>query len=130
MNIFEAASRRKLKFSGAGISGVISTEDLWDLKLETLDTIARAYNKSIKDLDEESFITKKSTSNVELNLKFEIVKHVIDVKLEEQEKKKLAKQRAEKRAQLIELIGKKELSALEGKSIEDLKLELAGLDED
>lgn len=129
MNIFEAASRKKLRFSGLGTKGTMSTEDLWELKLEDLDTLARSYNRAIKDLDEESFITKRSTVNIELTLRFEIVKHIITVKLEEAEKKKLAKERAEKRAQLIELIGKKELTALESKSIEELRGELAQLDE-
>lgn len=129
MNIFEAASRKQLRFTGVGSKGSMNTEDLWGLKLEDLDTLARGYNKSIKDLDEESFITKRTTANTELNLKFEIVKHVINVRLEEQEKKKLAKERAEKRAQLIDLIGKKELTALESKSIEELRGELAQLDE-
>lgn len=129
MNIFEQASRKKLRFTGLGANGVLATEDLWALKLEDLDSLAKGYNKSIKDLDEESFITKRTTANTELTLKFEIVKHVINVRLEEAEKKKLAKERAEKRTQLMELIGKKELTALEGKSIEELKAELASLDE-
>ncbi len=129
MNIFEQASRNKVRFTGPGANGTLSTEDLWGLKLENLDLMARGYNKAIKDLDEESFIAKRSTANTELTLKFEIVKHVIAVRLEETEKKKLAKERAEKRAQLIELIGKKEISALEGKSIDELKKELANLDE-
>jgi len=125
-NIFEQASRLKIRFATG--RGTISTEDLWDLKLEDLDTIAKSLYKSVKEGGEESFIKKRTTVNEKLELGFELVKHVIDAKLEEADKKKLAKERAEKRAQLIELIGKKEITALEGKSIEELKAELAGLD--
>jgi len=126
MNIFEVAT--KLKFRYNATKGTISTEDLWDLKLEDLDKIAKGLNKQIKEGDEESFITKRTTANTVLDTKFEIVKHVISFKLEEKEKRVLAAQRAEKRAQLMELIGKKELNALEGKTIEELKAELAELD--
>lgn len=127
MNLFEKATREKFRFLTG--KGNISTEDLWDLKLEDLDRIAKGLNREIKAGDEESFIHKRTTANTLLSDKFEIVKHVISVKLEEADKKLLAKERAAKRAQLIELIGKKEITALEGKSIEDLKTELASLDE-
>lgn len=127
MNIFEQASRKRLRFNSA--KGTLSVEDLWELSLESLDTIGRAVNKQIKDSDEESFIIKKTPANTTLHLQLDIIKRVIEVKQEEADKKKLAKERAEKRAQLLDLIGKKEISALEGKSIDELKAELAGLDE-
>ena len=127
MNLFEKSSKEKFRFLTA--KGVISTEDLWDLKLEDLDKIAKSLNKEIKAGDEESFIHKRTSANTLLTDKFEVVKHVISVRLEEADKRLLAKERAAKRAQLIELIGKKEITALEGKSIEDLKTELASLDE-
>jgi hypothetical protein len=128
MNIFEAASRKKLTFKLN--NGVVKTEDLWDLGLETLDKVALALNKEIKNSDEGTFLNKKTTANTTLNLQFEIVLHIIDVKQEEQEKKKLAKERAEKRAQLKELIGKKIRNAQEEKSIDELERELALLDEE
>lgn len=127
MNIFEQASREKTRFVVA--KGNLSTEDLWDLSLESLDTIARGLNKQLKDLDEESFIAKKSTASTKLNLQFEIAKHIINVKLAEADRKKLLKDRAEKRAQLKELIEKKIRNAQEEKSIEELEKELAELDE-
>lgn len=127
MNIFEQASRKKLSFKMA--NGVIKTEDLWDLSLESLDKMAIVINKEIKNSDEGSFLAKKTSANTTLNLQFELIIHVITVKQEEQEKKKLAKERAEKRAQLMDLIGKKELTALESKSVEELRAELAQLDE-
>ena len=38
-NLFEKASKMKLRFSTT--KGVLSTEDLWDLSLESLDRIAK-----------------------------------------------------------------------------------------
>ena len=126
MNLFQEASRKKYRFGGT--KGTVNTEDLWELKLEDLNTIAKDLNRQIKAGDEENFISKRSTANTELSNKFELVKEVIAIRLEELEKKALAKERAAKRQQLIELIGKKEINALEGKTIEELKAELAELD--
>ncbi len=128
MNIFEAASRKKLTFKVA--NGVVKTEDLWDLSLEALDKAALALNKEIKNSDEGTFLAKRTPANTTLTLQFDIVLHIIEVKQEEQEKKKLAKERAEKRAQLKELIGKKIRNAQEEKSIDELERELALLDEE
>lgn len=128
MSIFERASKAKLRFS---VKGVMTTEDLWDLKLEDLDKLAIGLRKQVKDSEEESFIRTThavSQAAAETELKFEIVKHIITVKLAEKEARALAAEKRAKRAQLIELIGKKEVSALEAKSIDDLKKELAELD--
>lgn len=127
MNLFEQASRDRWRFTGS-TNGVMNVEDLWILKLEDLNKIAQRLNKEIKDSGEESFITKRTTVNKTLEGKFELVKHIIGVKLEEKEKKALAIERAEKRAKLIALIGEKEHTELSNKSIEDLKKELASLD--
>ena len=129
MSIFEKASKAKLRFIIT--KGVITTEDLWDLKLEDLDKIAVSLRKQVKESEEESFIKTTSSKSIvtqETELKFEIVKHIITVKLAEKEARVLAAEKRAKRAQLIELIGKKELTNLESKSIDDLKKELAELD--
>lgn len=129
-NIFESASREAIRFNVS--KGVITTEDLWSLKLEDLDTIAQSLNKQIRESNEsESFIKARPlrTKAFEITqLKFEVVKRIIEVKLEEKERKALAAEKAAKRAQLIELIGKKELTALESQSVDDLKKQLAELD--
>jgi hypothetical protein len=129
MSIFEKASQVKLRFLSG--KGVMTTEDLWDLKLEDLDRMAVALRKEVKESEEESFIkttSAKSKVAETTELKFEIVKHIITVKLAEKEARALAAEKRAKRAQLIELIGKKEITALESKSIDDLKKELAELD--
>lgn len=125
--LFEKATRGKYRFT-LSVRGILCTEDLWDLKLEDLDKIAKTLNKEIKDSGEESFITTVTKTNEVLNDKFEIVKHIIKVKLEEKEKKALAAQRAAKRAELIAIISDKEHGALKDKSIEELRKELEALD--
>jgi hypothetical protein len=129
MSIFEQASKEKLRFVTG--KGVVSSEDLWDLSLESLNALAKEANKAVKSFGEEDFIkasTKKTKSEIQAELRFGIILRVIEVKLEEKERKALAAEKAAKRAQLLELIGKKELTALEGQSVEELKKQLAELD--
>jgi hypothetical protein len=124
-NLFERASKYKLRFKMT--NGQLSVEDLWDLSLEYLDKLAKALNKQKKESEEESFIKKPSKASTLLNLQFDIVKHVIEVKLVEEEEAKTRAQKAAKKAQLLELIGRKELQSLESKSIEELTKELETL---
>lgn len=123
--LFEKASRIKLRFKSS--VGLVSVEDLWDLNLTSLDSIAKDLNKQIKAEAEESFITVKSKSNAALELGFEIVKHVIKVKLEEAEVKKLAAEKKARKAQIMELISQKQNEALSAKSLEELQAELDNL---
>lgn len=123
MDIFEKATKAKIRFNLT--KGVLTTEDLWSLKLEDLDIIAKGLNKELKASEEESFIAKKTTACATTELKFEVVKRIITVKLEEKEAKAKAAERLAKRQQLITIISEKEDSALKDKSIEELKAMLA-----
>ena len=123
--MFEKASRLKLRFKSQ--MGLITVEDLWDLSLYNLDSIAKDLNKQIKAEAEESFITVKSKANTALELAFEIVKHVIKVKLEEAELKRAAAEKKARKAQIMELISQKQNEALSAKSIEELQAELDNL---
>jgi hypothetical protein len=132
MNIFEQISREATRFelTETSVKGVVSGEDLWNLSKDDLNILAKGYNKQLKALDEEDFIVKKSTKSSEISLKFEVVKHVLYAKVAEDDKKKLAKEKAQKRAELRELIGKKIRSAQEEKSIDELQEELEALDKE
>lgn len=122
--LFEMASRTKLRFKVA--SGVISTEDLWDLSLESLNTIARTINKEIKNI-EESFIEERTTADKRVALMFDVVKYIIQVKLDE---RKAAKERAAKmvrKSELLEILNEKENADLRAKTKEELLKELEEL---
>lgn len=105
MSNFEKASKLKLRFSTN--RGELSIEDLWDLSLESLDNIAKSINKQLKFESEESFIGKKSNINSVLELKMEILKHVINVKISEKEAKSQRAIKSAKLAQLKELANNK-----------------------
>lgn len=126
MNTFEKASRLKLRFITS--RGDLSVEELWDLSLTNLDTIARAVNKKLKEQEEESFIAKKSKTNTELELSLEIIKHIINTKQEEAESARL---KAEKKSQIDfmkNLLQKKRLDAMESMSVDEIEKQLATLE--
>jgi len=98
MNIFEKASKKAIRFTTG--RGQITTEDLWGMSLESLDIIAIATNKQLKDVSEESFIKTKNPANTILALKMEILKHIITAKMTAKE---TAKNKAVLEAQLATL---------------------------
>ena len=76
-NIFEAATRYKYRFP---FKGMISVEDLWDLKLQDLDSVFKLLNKEKKQSDEESLLQVKSEADQALENKIQIVKFIVQVK--------------------------------------------------
>jgi len=124
MNIFEKASRMKLRFQTK--NGLLAVEDLWDLPLKSddpgvvdLDSIAVELYKKIKDGD-VSFVSPRTKKESEDNLKFEIVKHIIDVKLKERDEAAQEIERKKKKEKIMEIIKKKEEENLLSKDLDDL----------
>ncbi len=124
MDKFEQASRLGLRFETS--KGLISTEDLWNLPLQSragnvsLDGIAKALNKVLKD-DDVSFVAPKTTTNSVNQLRFDIVKHVIDSRLQEQDEAQKAQESKEKRQKIMEIIAEKEDNSLKSLSVDELK---------
>ena len=120
---FELATRQKLRYETS--KGMLTVEDLWDLPLSgngtNLDKIAIALSKQLKDEPSESFVVKTKKHNLTLQLKFDVVKHIIDVRLAEEA---IAKDKAEakaKKERIMEIIERKKDQELEGASLEDLQ---------
>lgn len=132
MDIFEKASRRKFRF--ASVKGDLTSEQLWDLPLTSksgadLDTIARAINADLKSVTEESFVAlNPDPRRGDLDVKLDVVKHVIAVRIAEAEKAKVAAANAAKRAKLLEALASKEDEAFASKTSEELLAELAAID--
>lgn len=127
-NIFENATRYKFRFKSEVCS--LNVEDLWDIKLEQLDRIAVALKRELRTSEEESFITStsKTKENKILQQKFDVVKYIIDIKLEEQEERKQAAARKQMRQKLLALREEKERQELGSKSLEDIDKMLAELE--
>ena len=125
--LFEKASRAKLRFSTT--RGDLTTEQLWDLPLQSktgvsLDGIAVALHEQISTTS-VSFVTAKTSANELIELAFEVVKHVIQVKKTEMAIKVQAQERASKAQVLKDLIEQKKGEALGQKTVEELEAELA-----
>ena len=117
-NIFEAATKEKYRFP---FKGMISVEDLWDLKLQDLDSVFKSLNKQKKQNDEESLLQVKTAEDQELDNKIQIVKYIVKFKQEEIEERLQAKDKKEYNQKLLELIEQKQNEELAGKSIEELQ---------
>jgi len=127
--MFEKALKSHLRFKTT--KGLITTEDLFDLDLISkngeadLDSLAKALNKEVKEAGEESFVKTKTKVNALAELKFEIVKHVIKIKLEEADAKKLLLEKKANSQKIMALISQKKDEALSSKSLEELEKLLA-----
>jgi hypothetical protein len=132
MEMFAFATKKKIRFETS--KGLLSVEDLWDLPLTSdngrpnLDDIAKGIYKAMKEGEEVSFVKSNAASNAAFNVlktKFDIVKHIIDVKLAEAEAAKKAKEIKARNQRILGLIAQKEDEALASKSKEELLAMLA-----
>lgn len=125
MNIFEIATRRKMRFDTS--KGQLSCEDLWDLPLTSntgkvnLDDIARNLHSQLKTDANVSFVFKERKSDETTQLGFDIVKHIIDVKLAEAEETRVRRANSEKKQQLLELIANKENQQMAEMPLDELR---------
>ena len=117
-NIFEYAVRNKVRFP---FKGMISVEDLWDLSLTNLDSIYKTLNKQVKQSEEESLLTTKTSVDTELEVQIAIVKYIVAVKLEEQEAREKAAAKKAQKQKIMSIIATKEDEALQNSSVDDLR---------
>ena len=132
MSLFEQASRQKLRFKS--VKGSISVEDLWDLPLTSkagfdLDTVAKAVNADLKDAAEESFIaTVSNPAKAALELQMEVVKHVIAVRLRENEERRNRDARMEERRRLLQVLETKQDDKMRNMTDAEIQARIAEID--
>ena len=124
-NMFEKAVKGKYRFP---YKGQIAVEDLYDLPLRSLDTVFKTLNAEVKKTDEESLLQTKSAEDDILATKIEIVKYIINEKLEEKKNQQEAAERKEKKQKIMQIIATKQDEALQNASVEDLQKMLDELD--
>lgn len=127
MFIFEQASRERIRFQTQ--VGAVSVEDLWDLPLSSktnkpnLDDIAKGLYKELKNTEDAvSFVNKPAISSKtsRTQLMFDIVMHIINVRLEENAVAAKTRETAEKRQKIMEILADREENTLKTASTEDL----------
>ena len=118
MNIFEYATREALRFPYKGSQSV---EDLWQLSVRELDSIYKTLNKQVKQSEEESLLSTKTSVDTELEVQIAIVKHIVSVKLAEKEAAEKASAKKAQKQRIMSIIATKENEAIQNSSIDDLK---------
>jgi hypothetical protein len=110
-------------------------EDLWDYETDsdrpnvtTLDTIAVAIDQQLTNAPKKSFVKTRSSANIKLELQLELLKYIIQVKMEEKAAKNLRKAQLEKLSLLRELEAEDQIKALKEMSPEERKKMIAELE--
>ncbi|MFC7545640.1 hypothetical protein [Plantactinospora sp. GCM10030261] len=117
MTIFEKATREKFRYPST--KGLLTTEQLWELPLTaksgfSLDDVAKAVNAELQAVDTESFVaTEANPAKVTLEIKLEVVKHVIAVRLAEDKAAKAAAAKKLEKEKLLAVLDRKQDAALE-----------------
>lgn len=116
--MFEKATRMKLRFNYKGLCAV---EDLWNLPVKSLDHIFKNLNSQLKTQKEESLLNVKTAEDHVLDLKVQIIKHIVKTKLDEAEARENKALKAEKKQKLLKVISEKKDKALYDMPVEELE---------
>ena len=131
MNIFAQATKEKLRFESS--KGNLSVEDLWELPLQSqtgkpnLDDIYKSVKRELDKDQEESYVNKATSSPIN-DLRLEVVKSVIDTKMQENEAAKNAVQIKQRKEYLRNLLHEKQNEKDSKMSEAQIKKELDNLE--
>jgi len=119
MENFKQATKEKLRVQTN--RGLLSTEQLWDLSLDELDTLAVSLEAEHKESGKKSFLVKKSVKDKTAKLRFDVVLEILNAKSDEAQAATEAKEIKEHNEKIITLIAEKQDESLKGKSIKQLE---------
>ena len=118
-NIWIESLKNKYRFE---FKGLINIEDLFDLKLEDLDTIYRNLKKQEQELEGDSLLeTKDNPAKAEIETKILVIKEIFNMKQAEIEANKRTLANKAQKAKILAIIENKQDQELSEKSIEELK---------
>jgi hypothetical protein len=132
-NIFEYATRNKLRFSS--VRGELTVEQLWDVPLRSrdgfdLNVVAKDANNAVKKISEENFVeTTRTPQHTRLETALEVVKHVIGIKLAEEEAAKTRMARKQEKEKLLSILAEKQAGKLSELSERELQKRIAALED-
>ncbi len=127
MNAFIKATKNKFRFEFS--KGSLTTEDLWDLKLEDLDRIAVSLDEATQKNQRKSFLEHKRSPSSDAADKLEVVVEIIKLRQEALEASKTAAARRAEREFLKTVLERKKTEEVMGMSPEDIKKRLEDLGE-
>lgn len=117
MNIFEAATRQRLRFNS------LSVEQLWTVDYSTLEAMETELTELVDGYGKSTRRSAKSkTVEQERNiLRLQIVKHILDTLDSERTSEAERNAAKEHNANIMQLIREKEESDLKAKSLDELR---------
>ena len=115
--MFEAAVRNKFRYP---YKGVIATEDLWDLPVQQLDGIFKTLKSQEKKAQEESLLDTRTPEDEILTAKIEIIKYIVNTKLEEAKQAERAKEAHDQKQKILGILAEKQDEDLRNKTPEEL----------
>ena len=119
MNIFEKASRLRLRFN---VEGNISVEQLWSAPMTRLVEYEQALTEVVEGYGKSTRRTKKvrSTEQEANELRLEIITYILDVREAEAELASTAADVKAHNQKILELIQSKKNEELTTKTVEEL----------
>jgi len=126
-DLFAVGTRMKLRFPSQ--RGDLTIEHLWDLPLQSkggfdLDVVAKGIKRELDAATESSFVTTASPASTLLELKLDILKSIISIKLTEREENLKTKERQEERSKLLNLLEEKKDEKLKDLTEDEIKARL------
>lgn len=124
-NMFEIATRKKVRFDTS--RGMMSVEDLWELPLTStknnpnLDDIARNLHRQLNNGENVSFVHGTNMSDSQVQFKFDLVRHIIDTRLEENKIRSESQERATKKQALLAIMAERQSADIRNLPMEDLQ---------
>jgi hypothetical protein len=127
MNIFERASRQRLRFDSS--KGQLTVEDLWDLPLSSekgasLDKVAQLIYTNLNGVQSISFVGESTEANTLDRLRMDIVLHVIDTKKAENAAARKATDNRIEAQRILEQMAKLQDKALDNMTMDQLQARL------
>lgn len=117
--MYKEAVKQKVRFNTN--KGYLTVEQLFDLSVEELDSLAVALDAKYNESGKKSFLVKKSVKDKTAKLMLDVVVDVLNTKLEEQEAATTLRENKEHNEKILNLIAEKQDESLKGKSVKELE---------
>lgn len=124
-DIFEKATREQLRFATS--RGALTTEQMWQLSLNDLNSIGMGIKKELKEAETETLLGHVS-KNPKQQLMLDIIVRIIEVKQADADKKKKRAEKAQTLASLKALAAEKTNEEFSKQSLADIRKQIAELE--
>lgn len=126
MNVFEWGTRNNVRFQ-VPEKGLVTIEDLWKINLQKLADLEEELETVLNKSTRHRFKKANSKEQTENQIKYDIVKYILDVRIEEINQREVQAETKQQLQMLLELKAKKQQESLENLPMEQIDAEIAKL---